>query len=357
MAQAPSRFLRDGGHSCAVHPYIFRELDVILSQSVEIKTVENKRDLRRFIMFPYDHYKKMRPDTAWVPPLLVEEKELHDRNRHPFHKVATVQNFLAHRNGDIVGRVSAIWDPRYREYRGQNAGYFGFLECIDDESVSTELLKTAEKWCADKKLDKVIGPINPTPSHILGCLLNDYENPPVIQIPYNPSYYPKLIESAGFIKEEDHFAYIMDERANLSEKVLKVAEYAKRRGNITLRNPDMKHFDREADLFKEIWNEAWIDNADFVPWTDDEFQRVADGLKQILNPELAFFAYVNGEPAGVSIAIPNLNEILYKMNGRLLPFGIFKLLFGMKRIRSLRFIGLGIKDKFKNRGIDALFAV
>ncbi len=316
-----------------------------------------RRDLRKFVMFPYRFYKKMRPGSAWVPPLLVEEKELHDKNRHPFHKVATVDNFLAYRNGNIVGRISAIWDPRYLEYRKQNAGYFGFFECIDDASVSNQLFRTVEQWCAQKGLDKIIGPINPTPSHILGCLLNDYENPPVIQIPYNPPYYPRLIEAAGYEKEEDHFAYIMDENAELSEKVIKVAEYAKRRGNITLRNPDMKHFDREADLFKEIWNDAWADNADFVPWTDAEFDRVAEGLKQIIVPDLAFFAYVNGEPAGVSVALPNLNEILFTMNGRLLPFGIFKLLFGMKRIKTLRFIGLGIKEKFKNRGIDALFAV
>ncbi len=327
-----------------------------MSQSVVIKTVENNRDLRRFIMFPYKFYRKIYPNKNWVAPLLIDEKELHDKNRHPFHKQAQVQNFLAYRGGGVIGRISAIKDPRYLEYRKQNAGYFGFFECVDDDSVSALLFRAAESWCTEKGLDKIIGPINPTPSHILGCLLNDYGNPPMIQIPYNPPFYPGLIESAGYQKEEDHFAYIMNENAELSEKVLKIAEYAKRRGNITLRPVDMRNFSREAELVKEIWNDAWEQNADFVPWSDEEFDHLAKGLKQILIPELAFIAYVDGEPAGVSITLPNINEILVKMNGRLLPFGIFKLLFGKKKIKTLRFIGLGIRNKFKNRGIDALFA-
>ena len=307
-------------------------------------------------MFPYTFYRKINPNENWVAPLIVDEKELHDKNRHPFHKQAEVQNFLAYRDGEIAGRISAIKDPRYLEFRKQNAGYFGFFESVDDESVSRALFETAEQWCREKGLDKIIGPCNPTPSHIIGCLLNDYDNPPVIQIPYNPQFYPGLIENSGYEKEEDHFAYIMDEEAELSEKVLKVAEYAKRRGNITMRPVDMKRFDEEASLVKEIWNDAWEENRDFVPWSDEEFAHLAAGLRQIIVPELAFFAYVDGEPAGVSITLPNINEILVNMNGRLLPFGIFKLLLGRKRIKTLRFIGLGIKNKFKNRGIDALFA-
>jgi hypothetical protein len=327
-----------------------------LSQTVEIRAVKNKQDLRQFVMFPYRFYRKIYPNKNWVAPLLVDEKELHDKNRHPFHNHAQVQNFLAYRDGKIVGRISAIKDPRYLEFRKQNAGYFGFFESIDDETVSSELFRTAGRWCAEQGLDKIIGPMNPTPSHILGCLLNDYENPPMLQIPYNPPFYPRLIENAGYQKEEDHFAYIMDENAKLSEKVLKVAEYARRRGNITIRPINLRAFAEEARLVKEIWNDAWEENSDFVPWADDEFQHLAEGLKQILIPDLLFLAYVDGEAAGVSITLPNINEILVKMNGRLLPFGIFRLLFGMKKIKTLRFIGLGIKNKFKNRGIDALFA-
>ena len=327
-----------------------------MSLPVTVKAVEGKRDHRNFVMFPYSHYRKTYSYPNWVPPLLTEEKVLHDKNKHPFHQHAEVQNFLAYRDGELIGRISGIKDPLYIDFKKQNTGYFGFFECIDDESVSRELLQQVEIWGKERGLNKIIGPINPTPSHILGCLLNDYDNPPMLHIPYNPPFYPQLIEKSGFEKEEDHFAYIMDESAQLSEKVLKVAEYAKRRGNITLRSVNVRKFKEEAALVKEIWNDAWEQNADFVPWTDAEFSHLAESLKQIIIPELAFFAYVGDEPAGVSITLPNVNEILINMNGRLFPFGIFKLLFGMKKIKTVRFTGLGIRNQFKNRGIDALFA-
>ena len=331
-------------------------MDVNLKQSVAVKTVENRRDLRRFIYFPYTLYRRTYSNKSWVPPLLIDEKVLHDKNRHPFHKHAEVQNFIALRDGQMVGRITAIKDSRYIEFKKQNTGYFGFFECIDDESVSRELFDRAVSWCADQGMKKIIGPINPTPSHILGCLLNDFENPPMIQIPYNLPFYPRLIEDSGFEKDEDHFAYIMDEKAELSEKMVKVAEYAKRRGNITFRSANMRDFAREKELVKQLWNEAWEENSDFVPWTDEDFDYLAKDLKQIIIPEMAFFAYVDGDPAGVSITLPNINEILITMNGRLFPFGLVKLLLGRKKIKTARFAMMGIRNRYKNRGIDALFA-
>ena len=328
-----------------------------MSQDVAVRAVTTKKDLQRFILFPWNIYRRKPGYDAWVPPLIADEKELFDPRRHPFHKHAEIQNFLAYRGKSIVGRISAIIDQQYLRYREEGTGYFGFFESIDSRDVSGVLFKTAEDWLRKRNMKKIIGPISPTPNQILGTLIDSFELPPVIQTPYNPSYYPRLIENHGFIKEKDHFAYYMDTSTPFPERIERVANLAKKRKNIMIRPFDMKNFAREVEIVRDIWNRAWQENSDFVPWTEAEFQFMAERLRLIALPQTALLAFVDDVPAGISVPLPNINETLIKMNGRLLPFGLFRLLLGKRRCRLIRMAIMGICTEFQNIGVDAMFIV
>ena len=168
-------------------------------------------------------------------------------------------------------------------------------------------------------------------------------------------HYQALVEGQGYVKERDHYAYYVDRSLPIPERVVRVAQLARKRGRITIRPFDMRHFKRDVNIVREIWNDAWQDNSDFVPWTEAEFNKMASDLRLLAIPSLAYLAFVEGKPAGISIAIPDVNEILIKMNGRLLPFGIFRLLFGRSRTKKIRLAIMGLRKEYQNRGIDALF--
>lgn len=327
-----------------------------MAEPVAIEPVESKKELLRFIKFPWKVYRGTTRYDNWVPPLLVDEKALFDPTKHPFHKHADLRCFLAFRGDEIAGRITAIIDYQYIKSRNENTGYFGFFECFNDREVATALFEAAADWLREKEMTKIIGPISPTPNHILGLLINNFDIPPVLQTPYNPPYYVDLYEQWGLQKQEDHFAYYLHkDTLPLSEKVIRVNKLARKRGNITFRSINMKHFKEEVEIIREIWNDAWRNNIDHVPWTKEEFLHMAKDLRLIANTELVLLAFVKGEPAGFSIPLPNINETLIKMNGRLLPFGIFRLLYGKKHCKLLRLAILGVRPQFQNMGIDSIF--
>ncbi len=327
-----------------------------MADPVTVKPVESKKELDTFIKFPWKVYRGEQYYENWVPPLLLDEKTLFNPDKHPFYKHAEMQTFLAYRGDKTVGRIAAILDYQYIKSRNQNTGYFGFFECFDDKETATELFETAARWLKEREMDKIIGPISPTPNHILGLLINSFDRPPVLQTPYNPEYYIPLYEQWGLTKEEDHFAYYLHrDTLQLSEKLVRVNELARKRGQITFRPINMKNFEEEVEIIRYLWNEAWRNNVDHVPWTKDEFFHMAKDMKLIAIPELVLLAFVKGEPAGFSIPLPNINEILIKMNGRLVHPGTLKLLFGKRKLELLRLAILGVIPKFQNMGIDSIF--
>lgn len=327
-----------------------------MASDVTIKPVESRRELMAFIKFPWNVYRGETTYENWVPPLLIDEKGLFNPKKHPFHRHSKMQNYLAYKDNRIAGRVSAIVDYQFIKSRNENTGYFGFFESIDDKAVSEALFEAAADWLRNEGMEKVIGPISPTPNHILGLLINNFDKPPVIQTPYNPPYYVQLYEAWGLTKEEDHYAYFMlREQLELSEKIRRVNELARKRGGITFRPIHMRKFYEEVEIIRTMWNEAWKDNRDHVPWTKEEFHHMAADLRLAAIPELVLLAFVGDEPAGFSIPLPNINETLINMNGRLFPFGIFRLLIGKNRSKLLRLAILGIRPKFQNKGIDSIF--
>ncbi|RPJ06916.1 MAG: hypothetical protein EHM28_09000 [Spirochaetaceae bacterium] len=324
--------------------------------SIQIVQANTRALHKKFVMFPYHLYRKILKNKYWAPPLIISAMEILDPKKYPFYQHAEMEKFLAFRNDEIVGRIAGIIDSQYHKYREKDVGYVGFFEAINDPEVAGALFEAAREWLSSRGMKKAIGPISPTTNHILGCLQNDFTGVPVIQVPYNPDYYPGLWEANGFSKEKDHLAFVSrKEELALSDKIKRIVKLVRSNKRIQLRPVNMKKYHAEIMLAKELYNKAWINNSDFVPWTDAEFDYMANDIKFVIIPELSFFAYVDGKPAGLSVAFKNFNEIFVKMNGRLLPTGIFKLLFGAKKITSIRLAIMGVIPEYRRMGLDALF--
>ena len=200
------------------------------------------------------------------------------------------------------------------------------------------------------------GPANFSSNDSWGLLIDNFDSPPKLMMPYNHPYYPELLEKYGLKKIKDLYAYRLNaDRDIIPERILKVTKYIESRNNIIIRTINMKNFQEEINIIKKIYNGAWEKNWGFVPMTDEEFNHLAKDLKAAVEPKLVLIAEVNGEPAGFSLCLPDIHEALIKINGKLLPFGIFKLLYHIKNIKTLRLITLGVTDKFRNKGIETVF--
>jgi len=290
---------------------------------------------------------------AFVPPLVSEVKTALDVARNPFFQHAEMEMFLARLDGKVVGRIAAIIDHNYIEVSQQLTGLFGFFECINDLDVAHALFNTASAWLRRGKMRKILGPTNPSLNDEIGILQNAFDEPPMIKMVWNPPYYPDLFENSVFEKAKDVWAYYM-KKEEVSERLLRLGEALVKRTRLTFRRPDLKRFDREIEIFREIYNQAWSDNWGFVPWTTAEFQHVAKGLKQVIDPNLVLIAEDNGRPIAFGLALPNLNIALRKVrNGRLFPFGLIKILWYSRKIHTCRVVILGVLKEYRNRGIDA----
>ncbi len=323
--------------------------------TIEILPVQTRAELKKFITLTEPLY---RDDPNWVQPLLIERLEFFDRRKNPFFNHADVQLFLAYQEGKPVGRVSAHISHRHNEFHQEKTGFFGFFESIESYDVAESLLRTGVDWLAKRDMDWVRGPMNFTTNHEVGLLVDGFSLPPVFMMPYNPSYYAEFIERFGFQKSMDLYAYRTDDANPTPERYLKVAERVKKRSGCTFRTVDFGKFDDEIARIKEVYNGAWAHNWGFVPLTDEEFNFTAADMKKLADPALILIAEDQGRPVGFSMALPNLNEALIKLNGRLLPFGLFKLLWLTKirpSIRGVRILTMGILPEYQKRGLDAVF--
>jgi len=323
-----------------------------MTAPIDIRPVETKRDLKRFITLAeriyYGH-------PHWVAPLLVERLEFLDREKNPFFKHADVELFTAFQHGDPVGRISAHISHTHNDYQKEKTGFFGFFDCIDDYTVAERLLQTAAEWVQGKGMDRLRGPANFTTNHEVGLLVDGFDRPPVIMMTYNYKYYATFIEKFGFAKVMDLYAYYTDDQNPTPERVVRVMERAKKRSGCTVRHVDFSKFDDEIALIKGIYNGAWADNWGFVPLTEEEFDFAAKDMKQIADEDLILIAEDEGRPVGFLMALPDFNQVLIKLKGRLLPFGIIKLLWHTKVRRAAngaRVLTMGILPEYRKRGID-----
>jgi len=253
------------------------------------------------------------------------------------------------------GRVAAIRDEEYVAFAGEAVGYFGFFECEADEEAAGALWDAAAAWLRGRGLTKFIGPMNPSTNDECAFLVEGFDRPPYIMMTHNPPYYPELAEGYGFRSARDLFAYVTTINRDSQKRLERVAaRVLDRNPGITVRHADLRDFGNEVQLIRRIYARAWDDNWGFVPPTYEEFEHIAVSLKSLVVPELVPIAFVDGDPAGFIMTVPNYNEVLIKMGGRLGPVSLVKFLAGKRKIRGMRLMLFGVCPEYRKRGLDAI---
>ena len=320
---------------------------------VKVTTVKTKSDLNNFIKFAWKIYKD---NPYWVPPLLMDIKERLDTKKNPFYKHAERELFLAERNGEIVGRIGAIKNDLHNEHANDNVGFFGFFECINDQEVANALFDAAKKWLKEKGFDAMRGPANPSSNDEYGLLLEGFEDQPRLMMAYTHKYYLDLCEGYGFSKVKDLYAYKLEtEKVRSSEKLKRVAEIARKRSRLVVREVNLKDFKNELEKVKYVYNAAWAPNWGFVPMTEEEIDVFAKEYKPLVEPQILLMGEIDDKPVGFSLVLRDYNFIFKKLNGHLFPFGFIKLFTQRKKIPWSRIITLGIVPEYQKRGLDAVF--
>jgi len=321
---------------------------------VEIVEVRTNKQLKTFMDLPNRIYKG---DPNYVPGLYSSIKSTFDRDKYPFFKRSEADFFLAYKNKEPAGRIAAIRNNSHIYYNGENSGFFGFFESIEDYDVAKALIDRVVKWCRDELLDTVTGPENYTTNDSVGFLTSGFDSPPVFMMPFNKRYYNDFFERYGFHKKLDLVSYLIpsNETPGKLVPVLKRIESRLKSNSISIRPLKMADFEREMRRFREIYNEAYKDNWGFVPLEEDEFMQEARGLKKIADPGLILLAEKDDRLIAFICAIPDINQVLIRIrNGRLFPYGLFKLLLYRNKINRLRILILGVLEEFRGQGIDAV---
>ncbi|MDH5768886.1 MAG: GNAT family N-acetyltransferase [Nitrospirota bacterium] len=316
---------------------------------IEVIEVKTKKDLGDFIALPFSLYLR---DPLFVPPLIKDMFE-NFSDKNPFFLHATAKYFIAKKDGKPSGRIISIVNKQHVELHKEKVGFFGFFESINDYSVASALLDKASEILKNEGMDSLRGPMNFSTNEECGFLIEGFHDPPFLMTPYNPPYYNELMERYGMKKIKDLYAYIVDVPEELPEKMLRVAEIAEKRG-MRARQVNIKQFESEMQIFRNVYNSAWKDNWGFIPITKEETAYIANKLKSIVVPELIFIAEKEGEPVGFMGMLPDFNFVLKHMKGKLNLISIAKALYYSKKIKDLRMMLLGIDEKYRNKGVDAL---
>jgi len=319
---------------------------------MQIEQVSDKKGLDLFILFPWKVYQG---NPNWVPPLISEMKFiLGDKN--PFFHHAEAAYFLARKDGVIVGRIAAIVDRNHINIHKEQAGFFGFFECLRDVAIAQGLINAAAAWLRERDIEIMRGPMNPSVNDECGFLLDGFDSPPMIMMAYTPQYYLDYMEQSGLAKSKDLLAYIsIIKDVSAGGRLEKLASGVRTKvPGLTIRPANMKQFQRELETVKDIYNSAWSHNWGFVPMTGEEIESMAKRLRALIVPELLIMAEVNGSPAAFFMALPDYNQVLSKINGRMGPVGIMKFLWYSRKIRDIRVLTMGVKEEYRKRGIEGL---
>lgn len=320
---------------------------------MEIIPVKTRSQLKQFIRFPWQVYKN---DPDWVPPLLAEEKKKFDFRKNPFFEHAEAQYFLAVDQGQVLGRICAHIDHLHNQTHNEKTGFFGFFESGDDAEIGGALLSAASQWLKERGMEKIRGPLSFSLNEEAGCLVNGFGGSPFVLLGHNPQYYPSLYEQWGLEKVKDLYCWRYDSARPVPEAAAQISEAIAQQPGVKVREISIKNIESDLRILIDIFNEAWQKNWGFVPLTESEIKKAAEDFKLILEPKLALIAEVHGKPAAIALAIPNLNEAIKDLNGRLFPTGLFKLLYRIKtkKIKSARLVLLGIKKEYRNDILSGL---
>lgn len=322
-----------------------------LAADIEIVVVEGGTDLKDFINLPWKLYAEY---PKWVPPLKKEIRRLLDPSRHPFWATAERRLFLARRGSKTVGRIAGIIDRCYNDFHHERMGIWGFFECADDPAAAAALFSAVETWSREKGMDFVRGPLNPSTNYEVGLLIEGFDYPPALMMAYNPPYHTRLVESCGYAKEKDLFAFLIEGDYQLPEWMNSLAGRITRKKGIQIRPFNLKQADVEFARVKEIYNDCWSANWGFVPLSDAEMKDIEKSVLTFADPDLAFFIYYDDEPAAVCIIFPDVNPLLKRLNGRVGLLGLLKVLLYRREITGLRCLMLGVKEKYRQLGVPML---
>jgi len=312
--------------------------------------VATRRQRKQFLALPW---KLHGDDPNWVPPLRVNQEELTGFRRHPFCEKNEVRTFLAYRGGEVCGRVAAILNRAHNARYGERRGFFGFFESIDDQQVADGLLGAVADWFAERGIQQLRGPVNPSLNYELGLLVEGFDSPPTFMMTYNPPYYARLIEGFGLRKVQDLYAYWghAEMLPQITAKLNPVAEQIIERYDVKLRTIDTRRFRRDVEAFLSVYNRSLAGTWGFVPMTPAEVRHVARGLKHLLVPELTCAAEIDGRMVGAAFGLLDYNPRIKRIDGRLFPFGFLRLLSNRRAIRRLRFISANVIPEYQRLGV------
>ncbi|MBU6399712.1 MAG: N-acetyltransferase [Verrucomicrobia bacterium] len=311
------------------------------------------REVSRFLQVSYTVY---RGDPCWVAPVLMDAKTVFS-DRNPLFEHAEMRLWVARREGRDVGRIAGILDHHHNQRQHDSAAFFGFFETLNDAPVATRLFEAVVAWAKAQGARRVLGPMNPTTNDECGLLVEGFDSPPALMMTYNPPYYADLVRAAGFRKVKDLLAFYIDLAQSPRARLERIAARSVQRlADLRIRPIRRKTLHQDLNRIKEVYNGAWEQNWGFVPMTDGEIDFMAQRLKPLLAERLVYLAETATEPAAFLLALPDYNEAFQPLRGRLLTPGLFRALpyfLGWKRPRLVRLLALGIKPKFRKRGLEA----
>jgi len=326
--------------------------------SLNVRPVQSRRDLNAFIKLPF----RLHRGTPWVPPLIMERREFLNRDKNPFFEHAEAEYFLAERDGALVGRITAQVDERWTQFQGGNDGMFGFFESVNDPEVGRALIETATEWVRARGRDRMLGPMDFTTNDECGVLIDGYEREPLALEPWHPPYYRELLEGLGMTKAMDLWMWRLamgelKQGDQFQDFIHRSARESATEHGVVVRQMSKRDLEDEVTRFMDVYNEAWGHNWGFVPITEAEVRFQAKNLKPILDENWAMIAERDGEVVGAALSLPDINQVLAKMKGRLLPLGWLRFLAGRSKIDRIRVFALGVKPRYQHLGVAAALYV
>lgn len=327
------------------------------SHSIEIKPVLSRKDRKIFVTLLWDIFKD---DPNWVPPLILERMDIIDEKKNPYFLHADVRLWIAYKNGMPVGRISAQIDELVEPQHGVKTGHYGFFDCIDDQDVANALFDTACSWLKENGMIEVIGPFSLSINEETGMLVEGFDTPPRLLMAHARPYYEKLVHNYGLSSVKDTWAYTLD----ISDPILpptiqKLVDRAVDKGQVKFRPINMDKYEEELKIILDIFNDAWIENWKYIPFTEAELDHAVKELKMIIREDFTYIAEIDGVPQAMMVTLPNINEIIRDLNGKLFPFGIFKLLWRLKikpSFKTLRVPLMGVRTEYQNSRLSGIMS-
>ncbi len=320
--------------------------------SIEVRPVRGIQDLRAFVALPY----RLHAGTRWIPPLKLERYVFLSRRLNPYFTHGEAEYFLARRDGRVVGRITAQIDHAFNEFHNSRWGMFGFLEFEDDAEVLPALLDVADRWLRERNCERMVGPMDFQMNDESGVLIEGFDLDPMVRQPWQPPYYQRRCEEAGLAKAMDLFAWALylSERDKILPILPKIAEQAQTKHGITLRDMTRRSLRRDMDAFAKVYNAAWAQNWGFVPYGKKDLDEYARTLQFVYRRDWFKVAEADGQAVGVTISIPDINQVYKKMKGRLLPLGWWHYLRRDHIIDHVRVGFLGVLPEYQHTGAAAL---